>query len=89
MFRPLSGFKAQYQGLTLIAVSEFDEWRVIIHSPGVVLQGQRQFNAAKAKDHASMLAKAYLADIKHEPPPDGGEPEWQPTAPQDWLVWKV
>ncbi len=88
MFRPLSGFKAQYQGLTLIAVSEFDEWRVIIHSPQVVLQGQRQFNAAKAKDHASMLAKSYLADVKHEPPA-AQEPDWQPTSAEDWLVWKV
>ena len=88
MFRPLSGFKAQYHNLTLMAVSEFDEWRVVLLSPEVVVQGQRQYNAVKAKDHAWSLAKAYLAEIKQEPG-DGQEPEWQSTGPQDWLVWKV
>ena len=88
MFRPLSGFKAQYHNLTLMVVSEFDEWRVVLLSPEVVVQGQRQYNAVKAKDHALSLAKAYLAEIKHESG-DGQEPEWQSTGPQDWLVWKV
>ena len=88
MFRPLSGFKAHYQGLTLVVVSEFDEWRIVIHSPEVVLQGSRQYNAAKAKDHALQLAKAYLADVRHEALADGQEPDWQPTSPEDWLVWK-
>ena len=88
MFRPLSGFKAQYHSLTLLAVSEFDEWRVVILAPEVVVQGQRQYNAAKAKDHAVAMAKAYLAEVKQDAG-DGQEPDWQPTGPQDWLVWKV
>ena len=88
MFRPLTGFKAHYQDLTIMVVSEFDEWRVIVHSPNLVLQGQRQYNAAKAKDHASALVKAYLNDVKHEALADGQEPDWQPTGPEDWLVWK-
>ena len=89
MFRPLSGFKAQYCGLTLVVVSEFDEWRTIVHSPDVVVQGTRQFTAVKAKDHALALAKSYLAEVKQEAPGESREPDWQPTGPQDWLVWKA
>jgi hypothetical protein len=89
MFRPLSGFKARYRDLTLIAVSEFDEWRVVALSPQVVIQGQRQYTAPKAKDHALMLAKNYLTEVRHEAPGDELEPDWQPTSPEDWLVWKV
>ena len=88
MFRPLSGFKAQYHGLILVVVSEFDEWRTIVHSPEVVMQGTRQFTAVKAKDHALALANQYLADVKQETPGNGQELDWQPTGAQDWLVWK-
>lgn len=89
MFRPLAGFKAQYHDLTMLVVSEFDEWRVVIHSPGVVLQGQRQFNAVKAKDHALKLAQAYLTEVRQEAAGDGQEPDWQPTGPKEWLVWQA
>jgi hypothetical protein len=89
MFRPLSGFKAKYGELTLIAVSEFDEWRVVVLAPNVVVQGQRQYTAPKAKDHALMLAKAYFSEVKHAPPPEAPDPEWQPTGTEDWLLWKV
>ena len=89
MFRPLSGFKATYENLTLIAVSEFDEWRVVVLSPTVVVQGQRQFTAPKAKDHALMLAKAYLAEVRHAAPAETPDPEWRPTGSEDWLLWKV
>ena len=88
MFRTLSGFKATYKDLTLIAASEFDEWRVVVISPQVVIQGQRQFTAPKAKDHALMLAKAYLTELRHETPGEEPEPDWQPTGAEDWLVWK-
>ncbi|MFB3776498.1 MAG: hypothetical protein ACE141_02775 [Bryobacteraceae bacterium] len=89
MFRSLSGFKATYKDLRLMVVSEFDEWRVAVFSPHVVLQGQRQFTAPKAKDHALMLAKTYLTDIRHETLGDEKDPDWEATGPEDWLLWKV
>ncbi len=88
MFRALSGFKAQCDDLSLMVVSEFDEWRVIVHGPGVLLQGSRQYGQAKAKDHALLMAKAYLEEVKGKGPQEIPEPDWQPTAPEDWLVWK-
>jgi hypothetical protein len=86
MFHALSGFKAQYQDLTILSVAEFDEWRVVVYAPGLILQGTRQYGQAKAKDHALLLAKSYLREVKglEEVP----ELDWQPTGPQDWLVWK-
>ncbi len=88
MFRPLTGFKAQFQDLTLMVVSEFDEWRVIVYSPVVILQGSRQYTSAKAKDHAALLAKTYLSEVKQETVGDAQDLDWQPTGPMDWLIWK-
>ena len=88
MFRALTGVKAQYGDLSLMAVSEFDEWRVVVHAPGLVLQGARQYGQAKAKEHAMMLARTFLQEMRPEGTQEVPELDWQPTGPQDWLVWK-
>ena len=88
MLRSLAGFKAQYEELTMLVVSEFDEWRVVAHSPAVVLQGQRQYGEAKAKEHALALVKRYIEETRQVNPEELPAPVWQPTGPQDWLVWK-
>jgi hypothetical protein len=88
MLRSLAGFKAQYEELTMLVVSEFDEWRVVVHSPAVVLQGQRQYGEAKAKEHALALVKRYIEETRQVNPEELPAPVWQPTGPQDWLVWK-
>jgi hypothetical protein len=89
MFRPLSGFKARVGEFSLVVVSEFDEWRVVAHSPDVILQGQRQFKDTKAKEHACLLIKNYYEEIRKEAAPDLIQLDWQPTGPADWLVWKT
>jgi hypothetical protein len=79
--------KAQYQSLTLVAVSEFDEWRVLLYGPGVTIHGTRQFGEAKAKEHALALAQQYYRDYKQEPLPDPAPVvEWERTGPDDWLI---
>ena len=88
MYRSLSGVKAQYQNLTLVAVSEFDEWRVLVYGPGVTIHGSRQFGEAKAKDHAVALAQSYFRELKKEEPPEVS-PEWSPTGQDDWLMWRA
>ena len=88
MLRSLAGFKAQYEELTMLVVSEFDEWRVVVHSPAVVLQGQRQYGEVKAKEHAVALVKQYIQEARQANPVELTPPDWQPTGPQDWLVWK-
>lgn len=50
MFRSMSGFKAQYHYLTLLAISEFNEWRVLLYGPSTTIHGTRQFSEAKAKE---------------------------------------
>ncbi len=89
MFRPLSGVKAQYHYLTLVTVSEFDEWRILVYAPNVVIQGRRQFGEAKAKEHALFLARNYIHEEKHEPLPELSSVEWSPTAHDDWLLWQT
>ncbi|HBY58323.1 MAG TPA: hypothetical protein DEH78_00770 [Solibacterales bacterium] len=86
MFRSLSGFTAEYEGLTLVVVSEMDEWKVMAHGPGVVIHGGRQFSEEKAKQHALELANAYLVEEKQAAP--GGTPAWTPTSGHNWLIWR-
>ena len=87
MFRSLSGFKTQYQSLTLVAVSEFDEWKVLLYGPDVTIHGARQFGEVKAKEHALAMALQYYREVKQEALPDPAPGlEWVRTGPADWLI---
>ncbi len=86
MFRSMSGFKAQYHYLTLLVISEFSDWRVLLYGPGATIHGVHQFSEAKAKEHAMAVARAYIHDRKQEELPDV-ELTWVPAASDDWLVW--
>jgi hypothetical protein len=83
----MSGFKAHYHYLTLLVISEFNEWRVLVYGPAALIQGAHQFSEAKAKEHALAVARAYIHDRKQEELPDIAELTWQPAAADDWLVW--
>ena len=88
MFRTQDGFKAQYHYLTLLVALDFDEWRIILHGPGVCIQGGRQFTEAKAKDYAYAAAIKYIHDEKHEDLPVQEEVQWQPLTPGEVLKWR-
>src|ERR1700687_4420284 len=66
MFRSMAGFKTQYHYLTLMVISEFNEWRVLLHSPTTAIHGTRQFSDAKAKEHAVAIAQKYIHEYKQE-----------------------
>jgi hypothetical protein len=89
MFVSLRGFKAPYHYLTLLVVSEFNEWKVMLRTPEVTIHGARQFSEAKAKDHALVLARDFIHRHKGEDLPVLEAMEWVPTAQDDWLVWHV
>lgn len=86
MFRALNGLKAPYHSLTLLVASDFDEYRVLIQGPGVMISGSRQFSEAKAKEHARAIAADYLNSQKEDLPLL--EPEWTPLAPGEFLNWR-
>jgi hypothetical protein len=88
MFRSLSGFRALYHYLTLVVVSEFDEWRVLLYGQGVTIHGSRQFGEKKAKEHALAMARNYIHEEKKEDLPVLAEVEWIPTVQEDWLIWR-
>jgi hypothetical protein len=88
MFRVASGFKTKYHYLTLLVASDFDEWKIVIHGPGVCIHGGRQFTEAKAKDHARACATSYIHEEKKEELPQLAELDWQPLAPGEWLNWR-
>jgi hypothetical protein len=88
MFRSMSGYKAQYHNLTLLVISEFNEWRVLLYGPNTTIHGTHQFSEAKAKDHAMAVAHAYFQDRQQEASPDPAELTWTPAVADDWLVWR-
>jgi hypothetical protein len=88
MFRQAAGFKAQYQSLTLLVAADFDEWRILLQGPGVVVHGMRQFNEAKAKEHARLMADSYLVEQRHESPDPVTDLEWKPLDAGEWLNWR-
>jgi len=84
----MSGYKAQYHYLTLLVISEFNEWKVVLHSPGVMIQGKHQFSEDKAKEHAVTIARTYIREHKGDELPVLTEPDWVATAGDNWLVWR-
>jgi hypothetical protein len=88
MFRTMSGFKSQQMDLTVLVISEFNEWRVLVHGPGAIVHGTRQFTEEKAKEHAIAVAREYAHDRKHEDLPEAAQWQWTPTTEDDWLVWR-
>jgi hypothetical protein len=87
MFRSFSGSKALYSGLTLVVVAEFNEWKVLVHGPGVAIIGARQFDSAKARAHAVEIAETYIRDLRGQDPPPVADIVWNATEHDDWLVW--
>jgi len=88
MFRPLKGSKARYHYLTLLVACDFDECKVMLLGPGVTIQGARQFNEAKAREHALAIAKSYVHEEKKEDLPAVEEVDWEPFEPGEWLNWR-
>jgi hypothetical protein len=86
MFRPLSGFKAQCDDVAILVAADFDEYRVLLQTPGGIVQGRRQFTEAKAKEHACAMAASYLKEKCGDKPlpPDL---DWSPLGSADWLSW--
>ena len=87
MFRSMSGFKGHYHFLTLLVIAEFNEWRVLLYGPDGVIHGPREFNEAKAKEHALAIARRFVHDYKHESLPLVEDAEWKPTDEANWLIW--
>ena len=88
MFQSLNGFKTQYHYLTLLVVSEFNEWKVLICAPELNIQVPRQFTEAKAKESAVAAARSYIHDEKQEELPVLTDITWAPTSRGDWLLWR-
>ena len=78
---------AEYHDMTLLVVSEFNEWKVLLYGAHTIVNGTRQFTEVKAKEHAMALTRSYFLDRKHEQLPDGAELAWLPVTSDDWLVY--
>lgn len=88
MFRKATGLKGQYGSFTILLAADFDEWRILLHRPGLVINGGRQFNESKAKDQAITIADAYFAEYEPENQPPPGDAAWTPLGKGEWLNWR-
>ncbi len=89
MFRPLSGFKAQYHYLTLLVASDFNEWKVLVRGPDTTILGARQFSENKAKEHAASIADSFIREERHEDLPPVAQVDWTPLQPGEWIGWRT
>ena len=90
MFRHIEGCKAQYGDMTMMIAHNFVEWHVIIvKSPAILIQGDRQFTEEKARAHAHHLVEQYMREEKHEDVVNlPSEFTWTPLETGDWLGWR-
>ena len=88
MFRAAAGFKAQCRDLTVLVASDFDEWRILLRGPNVIVQGGRQFTEQKAKEAARLMTESFLKEHNGESGAAPGDFEWKPLDPGEWQNWR-
>jgi hypothetical protein len=88
MFRKAEAYQAHFSDLTLLVAADFDEWRIFVRGPEVIVHGGRQFNGAKAREHAIRVAGDYLKDVKGEPAEVPPNLEWAELGDAGWLNWR-
>lgn len=57
-----AGFKAQYHHLTLMVVLDFDQWKILMQGPGVLVDGGREHDRTSAEAKAREIAELYLRE---------------------------
>jgi len=90
MFRHIEGCKTQYGDMALMVAHNFVEWHIIIvKSPTIRIQGDRQFSEEKARAHARQLVEHYFREEEHRDVPDlPSEFPWVPLETGDWVCWR-
>jgi len=88
MFRNAEGYKAAFHGFTLVVAADFDEWRILLQGPDLIIHGGRQFTGPKAKEHAIRMAESYIQEQQGASPPDPQEVKWVPLSDGSWLNWR-
>jgi len=88
MFRSAEAYKAETHGLTLVVAADFDEWRIFLQGPDVIIHGGRQFTGNKAKEHAARMADDYIREQLGESPSEPQQLEWVRLSDRKWLNWR-
>lgn len=88
MFRSAAGFKAQCNDLTVLVAADFDEWRILLKGPDLIVQGGRQFTEEKAKETARLMADSYFKEHSGEYLTPLQNFEWKPLDPGEWQNWR-
>ncbi len=87
MFRQSAGFQARYYHLTLMVFLDFDQWKVLIQGPGVLIEGGRELDRRAAEMQAQYIAEAYIRDAKLDALPPESQLTWTPLDPHACLSW--
>ena len=88
MFREAEAYTARCDDLTLVVAADFDEWRIFLQGPDVIIHGGRQFTGDKAKAQALRIAGSYLQEAKGDLAIVPEQVEWAPLHERSWLNWR-
>jgi len=88
MFRTAEAYKAEFRDLTLVVAADFDEWRIFLQGPDLIIHGGRQFTGKKAKEHAIRMAEDYVQNQLGQPSSGDNAVEWAPLGEGKWLNWR-
>jgi hypothetical protein len=74
--------------MTMTVALDFDQWRIIVQGPDVIIDGGRQPEKVSAKEQARRIAERYLREQKHETLPTVHEVVWTAINPNSCLKWR-
>ena len=88
MFRSSTGLRAQYLDMTMVLAFDFDQWRIVLHGPGVIIDGGRQADKIAAQQEACRIAESYFCNERHESLPAPHQIKWTALDPESCLNWQ-
>jgi hypothetical protein len=89
MFRDCPGFVAQHQDIALIVALDYDQWKILLLSPAVLIDGGRKSDSIAAKDEARRLLECYIGQQSRCALPAASKLEWNPLQNGYWLTWQA
>jgi len=72
-----------------MVVLDFDQWRILLQGPGVIIDGGRLADKGAAKEQACRIAGQYVSREEDAALPVPAAVEWTPLAPRALLFWQA
>jgi hypothetical protein len=87
-FVPTFDFSMTIFSMTIMVALDFDQWKILLQGPGVIIDGGRQADKTAAHEEARRIAERYICEEKHEALPTQPQVEWTPIDRHSCLNWQ-